>query len=82
MRPIERQWWILKQLPRAPRVVDVAAIERALRREGVRVSRRTIERDLIMLSGIFQIVCDDAHKPFGWAWARDGRRTGWPGNKS
>jgi hypothetical protein len=27
-----------------------------------------------MLSGIFPIVCDDAHKPYGWAWARNADR--------
>jgi hypothetical protein len=71
MRPIERQWWVLKQLPRAPRLVDAAGIQRALAREGIAVSRRTIERDLIMLSRIFPITCDDEHKPYGWAWARE-----------
>lgn len=68
---IYRQWLMLKTIPRYPRKVDAAAIERQLADQGIEIHRRTIQRDLISLSTIFPIVCDDDHKPYGWSWAKD-----------
>jgi len=66
-----RQWLMLKAIPRYPRKVDAATIERQLVNQGVEIHRRTIQRDLMSLSLIFPIVCDDEHKPYGWSWAKD-----------
>ena len=66
-----RQWLMLKTIPRYPRKVDTATIERQLVDQGVEIHRRTIQRDLMSLSLIFPIVCDDEHKPYGWSWAKD-----------
>lgn len=66
-----RQWLMLRMLPRAPRKLDGATIERRLAHEGCHVGRRSIQRDLLALSSVFPLVCDDRSKPYGWSWARD-----------
>jgi predicted DNA-binding transcriptional regulator YafY len=59
---------MLRIVPPAPRKIDTATIERRLRAEGFPIDRRSIQRDLQKLSTVFPIVCDDAHKPYGWSW--------------
>jgi predicted DNA-binding transcriptional regulator YafY len=69
---LHRQWLMLRLIPRAPRKIDSAGLESALREQGQHIDRRSIQRDLHKLSALFPIVCDDSHKPFGWSWMRDG----------
>jgi hypothetical protein len=71
---------MLSLLPRSPRAVDTATLEQRLREQGVRVNRRSIQRDLVALSGLFPIVCDERSKPYGWAWAEDGPALQVPGS--
>lgn len=68
---IVRQWHLLLLLPRGPRRIDTATLEQCLRARGLHVHRRTIQRDLIELAGIFPIVSDERSKPYGWRWADD-----------
>lgn len=42
-----------------------------LGQSGVTIHRRTIQRDLITLSQLFPLVCDEQSKPYGWSWAAD-----------
>ncbi len=63
--PLERQWELLKLIPR-DRKVTVAELRRKLLDLGYPVSARTIERDLIALSAQFFLECDDRSKPYGW----------------
>jgi hypothetical protein len=42
-----------------------------LREAGFPIHRRTIQRDLIALSRMFPLVCDETTKPFSWSWSRD-----------
>ena len=63
-----RHWVMLRHLPRHPRKVDAATLARVLAESGFEVSRRSVERDLIKLSSVFPLVCDDQHKPYGWSW--------------
>ncbi|SKB32877.1 Predicted DNA-binding transcriptional regulator YafY, contains an HTH and WYL domains [Luteibacter sp. 22Crub2.1] len=58
-------------MPRAPRQKTVAELSADLAKEGIEVSRRTVERDLQNLSARFPLVADDSSKPFGWSWMRD-----------
>jgi predicted DNA-binding transcriptional regulator YafY len=46
---------MLRMLPRAPRKIDTATIERMLRDEGYSVTRRTIQRDLHQLARSFPL---------------------------
>ena len=68
---LQRQWLLLRLLPRHPRRVGTAALEARLRDQGYAIGRRSIQRDLQKLSETFPLVCDDVHKPFGWSWAED-----------
>jgi predicted DNA-binding transcriptional regulator YafY len=67
---IFRQWHLLRALPRAPQKVTVRDLGSALAKEGFNVTDRTVQRDLIVLSSIFPLHCDDREKPFGWSWLK------------
>ena len=69
---------MLRMLPRAPRKIDTAALERRLHDEGFSVTRRTIQRDLHQLARTFALICDD-HRPAGWSWALDAALLDLPG---
>jgi len=59
----------LRLVPRAPRKIDTATIERHLESDGIVVTRRSIQRDLESLSRVFGgLRCDDRSKPYGWCW--------------
>jgi predicted DNA-binding transcriptional regulator YafY len=66
-----RQWLVLAMLPRPPRRIDSGSIEARLRDRGIEVHRRTIQRDLLELAGVFPIVVDERAKPYGWRWSDD-----------
>ena len=68
---LRRQWVMLTVLPKRPRKVDTATIEAHLRARGMLVTRRTIQRDLMMMATELPIVCDGRSKPFGWSWEKD-----------
>jgi predicted DNA-binding transcriptional regulator YafY len=68
---VVRQWHLLTLLPKGPRRIDSATLEERLRARGLDVHRRTIQRDLIELAGVFPIVSDERSKPYGWRWADD-----------
>ena len=68
---LERLWLLLRNIPRAPRKVDGATLHRRLDDNGIRVNRRTIQRDLERLALYFPLVCDDRSKPYGWSWSRE-----------
>ncbi|HTD29793.1 MAG TPA: WYL domain-containing protein [Xanthomonadaceae bacterium] len=67
---LERQWAMLRMIPRFPRAITVAALMTALRDAGFRPSRRTIERDLHELSVRFPITVDDSGKTYRWSWTK------------
>lgn len=74
-----RHWTMLRRIPRYPRKIATAKIAQALDEAGYGVSRRSLERDLIKLTTVFPLVCDDQHKPFGWSWSRDAEAFDLPG---
>lgn len=65
-----RHWMMLRHLPRHPRKIDAAKLVELLCNAGFVVSRRSVERDLVKLSSVFPVACDDQHKPFGWSWMK------------
>lgn len=66
-----RHWTLLRAIPRAPRGITVPDLHRRLEGEGYRVTRRTVERDLDLLSGLFPLLCDDGGRPYRWSWPQD-----------
>ena len=59
---------MLKKLPAHSPGLTASQITVWLREQGYPVSKRTVERDLIELSAIFGIVCNDESIPYGWYW--------------
>ena len=68
---IARQWEVLKLLPSRAPGHTVKEITQRLESEGFSISKRSVERDLVELSRIFPIVCNDKSKPYGWYWSKD-----------
>jgi len=68
---IMRQWQMLRMIPRHPAKISTSEILRRLADEGFETTQRTIQRDLMRLSEIYPLVCDERSKPFGWSWMRD-----------
>jgi predicted DNA-binding transcriptional regulator YafY len=68
---LQRQWQMLRLVPRQPRKIAAREIHNLLANIGLPTTKRTIERDLIALSASFQLVVDDRNKPYGWSWSRD-----------
>jgi len=69
---------MLRMLPRAPRKIDTATVERRLCDEGYGVTRRTIQRDLHLLARTMPLFCDE-HRPAGWCWAPEAALIDLPG---
>jgi predicted DNA-binding transcriptional regulator YafY len=65
-----RQWHMLRAIPRHPIKVEASAIQSRLETAGYSVSKRTVERDLVELSGVFPLVRDDRDRPYGWSWMK------------
>lgn len=76
---LARQWAMLRGIPRAPYTSTVTALAESLLDQGFKVSRRTIERDLHVLSGRFPLMLDDRSKPYGWSWMKDANFEFMPG---
>ncbi len=66
-----RQWELLRSIPRAPRKIDVATLLQKLERAGYATNKRTIQRDLNTLSGIFPLQSDTQSIPYGWSWSAE-----------
>jgi len=43
-------------------------LKQKLADEGFDTTQRTIQRDLMRLSTIYPLACDEEGKPFGWSW--------------
>jgi len=64
---------ILQEMPQPPRRTDSAALALRLEELGLRVTRRTLQRDLEKLSRVLPIECTDTTKPYGWSWRPEAR---------
>jgi len=66
-----RQWQMLRLVPRYPLKISTSDLKQKLADEGFETTQRTIQRDLVRLSTIYPLACDEGGKPFGWSWMRD-----------
>jgi len=66
-----RQWQMLRLIPRYPVKISTAELKQRLTDEGFETTQRTLQRDLMRLSSIYPLECDDRSKPFGWSWMRE-----------
>ena len=66
---MERQWRMLRMIPRHQPGITVSALLEGLKREGFSVERRTLERDLNELGIVFDLVSTEEKRPQLWYWA-------------
>lgn len=76
---LQRQWMLLRLLPRAPARVTAGELAQRLEGAGFPIAKRSVERDLHALSLQFPIELDDRAKPYGWSWQRDAPTFSLPG---
>lgn len=75
---LQRQWQMLRMIPRLPQKITAREMHEKLQAE-FDVGKRTIERDLQSLSGLFPLVADERDRPFGWSWKKDAPLFSLPG---
>lgn len=73
-----RQMTMLSLIPRHPRRVDAGQLHRELLNRGYDITLRSVQRDLLRLSGLLPLVGDEA-KPQGWSWQADAELLTLPG---
>jgi len=66
---MERQWRMLRLIPRKQPGISVSAILEGLENDGFTVTRRTIERDLNELALVFELSSTENERPQRWFWA-------------
>ena len=76
---LSRQWLMLQWIPRQPRKITSRELVEHLQSEGFVIAKRTVERDLVALSGVFPLMADERNKPFGWSWQKDAPQFSLPG---
>jgi len=75
-----RQLMMLRRIPRHPRRITVQNLSSYLADQGHEVTERTVQRDLLTLSGrLFGLSLDDRSRPHGWCWDRDAAQLDIPG---
>lgn len=67
-RTLARQWELLRLLPSKTPGLTAAELHTRLQDAGHETSKRTIERDLLELSQLFPLQCNDKGMPYGWHW--------------
>lgn len=65
---VARQWEILKRLPSRSPGITARQLADVLAQHGFVITKRTVERDLMELSSLFPLVCNDKGTPYGWHW--------------
>lgn len=68
LHAMSRQWEMLQLLPTKPPGMSSRELQNKLNTLGYTIVKRTVERDLQLLSEVFPILCNDKGKPYGWYW--------------
>lgn len=74
-----RHWRMLELVPAAPGSTTAPALWVKLKDEGFHCTKRTVERDLEILSTHHPLVVDDSEKPFRWSFAHKAAQRVLPG---
>src|SRR5690554_2533787 len=70
VQSVLRYLMMLRHVPRQPHKVDAKTLQQRLSEQGINVSVRTIQRNLVELSEVFPLTTDERSKPFGWSIAQ------------
>ena len=62
-----RQWHMLQMVPAHPDGISTAALHDKLHAHEFPVTKRTVERDLQELSGVFPIFMEEGTRPYRWS---------------
>lgn len=66
-----RHWEMLRLIPKEPASISAGDLHQRLADMGFKVTKRTVERDLISLADSgFPIVLDDTQQPYLWSWSK------------
>lgn len=65
---LARQWELMRLIPSRFPGRTVKELCETLAAVGYTVTKRTVERDLTDLAGIFPLQCNAISKPYGWHW--------------
>jgi predicted DNA-binding transcriptional regulator YafY len=65
---LTRQWELLKLLPPRSPGITTSELQCQLKEAGYPTTKRTIERDLVELSRLFPLQCNNKGTPYGWHW--------------
>ncbi len=76
---LRRQWQMLRSIPRYPQKISARDLHEKLQSEQFDVTKRTVERDLLTLSGRFPLVSDERDRPYGWSWQKNAPLLSLPG---
>lgn len=76
---LQRQWHMLRLIPRHPAKVTAKQLTEKLGAENFIVTKRTVERDLQTLSENFPLLADEREKPYGWSWQPNAKTFDVPG---
>ncbi|MGH8461900.1 MAG: helix-turn-helix transcriptional regulator [Stenotrophobium sp.] len=76
---LQRQWVMLRLLPRAPRTLGTREVWERLHAQGYKVTKRTVERDLDTLSTQFGYTSESRDGATRWFWPKDAALLDVPG---
>lgn len=68
--PLLRTLALLRLVPRHPRSITAAELREALASRGFAIHERSVQRDLVRLSELLPLICDES-RPRRWSWARE-----------
>ncbi len=68
--PLLRTLALLRLVPRHPRSTTAAQLREALAGRGFDIHERSVQRDLLRLSELLPLTCDES-RPRRWSWPRD-----------
>jgi hypothetical protein len=62
---------MLRHIPKHPSQITAKDLHRKLEADLFKVSKRTVERDLLSLSDVFSLISNERSIPYGWSWSKD-----------
>lgn len=62
---------MLRHIPKHPQQITAKVLHERLEAGLFKVSKRTVERDLLSLSDTFSLISNERSIPYGWSWSKD-----------
>jgi len=62
---------MLRHIPKHPSQITAKELHSRLEKDLFKVSKRTVERDLLSLSEVFSLISNERSIPYGWGWSQD-----------